>query len=348
MEKDWLAKGVQWFIYLLAIAFSLFHLWIAGPGIMSMAAARHIHLILSMSLVFLVFPLSKKEPRHWTFFVDVTLIILGVAGDIYLEIKEVYKMTSQKLKRIGLVGCGVIGSYIAKAATQLGFAKVDFVYDENREQCQKVPGAAPLEKSSDIGSREVDLVIEAATEKAVREIAPQVLVKGNLLIFSVTGLADDDFRKSLQELCKENNTRLYIPHGAILGLDGIYDGRSVIEEVTITTTKSPKSLGVEETANGVLYDGPTRGACKLFPRNVNVHAALAVVGLGFDRTRSIVVADPKTSQMAHEIHVKGAGLEWNIRISSRSLGGVTGSYTPESAAMTVRRILANDYDIVLA
>ncbi|MDI7258797.1 MAG: DUF108 domain-containing protein, partial [Thermodesulfobacteriota bacterium] len=70
--------------------------------------------------------------------------------------------------------------------------------------------------------------------------------------------------------------------------------------------------------------------------------------LGFDRTRSIVVADPKTSQMTHEIHVKGTGLEWNIRISSRSLGGVTGSYTPESAAMTVRRILANDYDIVLA
>jgi aspartate dehydrogenase len=145
-----------------------------------------------------------------------------------------------------------------------------------------------------------------------------------------------------------NGTRLYIPHGAILGLDGIYDGRSVIEEVTITTTKNPKNLGLKEPASGVLYDGPTRGACDAFPRNVNVHAAVAVVGLGFDRTRSVVVADPNTTQMTHEIHVKGPGLEWNIRISSKPVGAVTGSYTPESAAMTVRRILADDYDIVLA
>lgn len=257
-------------------------------------------------------------------------------------------MNLDQVKRIGIVGCGVIGTYIAKTAAQQGFAQVDFVYDEKAEQCRQVPGAMALGKSSEITQREVDLVIEAATDKAVLEIAPQVLAKRNLLIFSVTSLADDGFRKSLQDICHKNHTRLYIPHGAILGLDGIYDGRSVIEEVSVTTTKSPKSLGVEETSCGVLYDGPTRGACHLFPRNVNVHASLAVVGLGFDRTRSIVVADPKTNQMTHEIRVKGTGLEWEIRISSRSLGGVTGSYTPVSAAMTVRRILANDYDIVLA
>ena len=257
-------------------------------------------------------------------------------------------MKSGDKKRIGIVGVGTIGSYIANTATRLGFAKVDFVYDEQVDKARLIPGTEVLQKTADIGNREVDLVVETATDKAVREIAPQVLAKRDLLIFSVTSLVDDTLRESLRELCRKNHTRLYIPHGAILGLDGIYDGRSVIEEVTITTTKSPKSLGVEETSTGILYDGPTRGACKLFPRNVNVHAALAVIGLGFDRTRSVVVAAPKTNQMTHEIHVKGPGFEWNIRISSRSLGGVTGSYTPESAAMTVRRILANDYDIVLA
>jgi|GEM_PF-5191472 len=49
------------FTALLAIAFSLFHLYIAGIGIMSMSAARHIHLILSMVLIFLIYPLSKKN-----------------------------------------------------------------------------------------------------------------------------------------------------------------------------------------------------------------------------------------------------------------------------------------------
>jgi TRAP transporter 4TM/12TM fusion protein len=87
VEKDWLAKGVQWFMYLLAITYSLFHLWIAGPGILSIAAARHIHLIMSMSLIFLVYPLSKRSPRHWTFFVDVLLIVLAVIAGVYLELE---------------------------------------------------------------------------------------------------------------------------------------------------------------------------------------------------------------------------------------------------------------------
>ena len=228
------------------------------------------------------------------------------------------------------------------------FEKINFVYDEELSKARSIPDSEILEERSAIPDRKVDLIIEAATDRAVREIAPQVLAKQDLLIFSVTSLADDSFREALRELCRANGTRLYIPHGAILGLDGIYDGRSVIEEVTITTTKNPKNLGLKEPVSGVLYDGPTRGACDKFPRNVNVHAAVAVVGLGFDRTRSVVVADPQATQMSHEIQVKGPGLEWNIRVSSSPVGAVTGSYTPESAAMTVRRILASDYDIILA
>ena len=87
VETDWLAKSVKGIAYLLALAYSLFHVYIAGPGIVSMAAARHIHLIMSMSLIFLVYPLSKKSPRHWTFFVDVLLVILAIAVGVYLEIE---------------------------------------------------------------------------------------------------------------------------------------------------------------------------------------------------------------------------------------------------------------------
>jgi aspartate dehydrogenase len=252
------------------------------------------------------------------------------------------------VKRIGIIGAGTIGSYIAKAATRLGFAEVDCVYDEKMEAARAVHGAVVLEYASDIAGREVDLVVETATDRAVREIAPQILVKRDLLVFSVTSLVDDAFRESLRELCRKHQTRLCIPHGAILGLDGIYDGRALLDEVTIKTTKHPKNLGLEESVTGVVYDGPTRGACPKFPRNVNVHAVLALMGLGFDRTRSVVISDPTTKQMAHEIHVKGKGLEWTIRIASTPAGQVTGNYTPESAAMTVRRILASEYDMVLA
>ena len=86
--------------------------------------------------------------------------------------------------------------------------------------------------------------------------------------------------------------KIYIPHGAVLGYDGIFDGREVLEEVCITTTKKPANLGSSVTEKTVLFEGSTREACKKFPRNVNVHAGIAIAGLGFDKTRSRIVADP--------------------------------------------------------
>jgi aspartate dehydrogenase len=257
-------------------------------------------------------------------------------------------METQKKKRIGIIGYGTIGSYLMTASRDRSIADVEYVYDLDEEKTKSVTNIPVLKNTHEIADYHVDLVIETATNKVVQEIASQVLTQTDLLIFSVTSLSNNSLRNNLQAVCKENNTRLYIPHGAILGLDGVHDGRQVLEDVCITTTKNPQSLGLEKTASCVIYDGPTRGACDLFPRNVNVHAALALVGLGFDHTRSVVVADPKTNQMKHDIHVLGQGLEWNISISSRSMGGVTGSYTPESAIMTVQRILATRYDIVLA
>jgi aspartate dehydrogenase len=98
----------------------------------------------------------------------------------------------------------------------------------------------------------------------------------------------------------------------------------------------------------VIYDGPTRDACSLFPRNVNVHACVALCGIGFDRTHSVIIADPATKKMAHSIEVKGDGLEWKVEIAATAGGGVTSIYTPISGISTVRRVLARDYDIVLA
>jgi aspartate dehydrogenase len=182
----------------------------------------------------------------------------------------------------------------------------------------------------------------------MRAVVLDVLARRDMLAFTLTPLADDDFREQIRDRCCASSTRFFVPHGGILGLDGISDGRSELEAVTITTTKSPKSLGIADAGReGVLYDGPTRGACHAFPRNVNVHAALALCGLGFDRTRSVVVADPRTGKNGHVIEVKGRGLEWRLEIESPAGKGVTGAYTPVSGASTARRILSRQYDIVL-
>ncbi|MEN8243398.1 MAG: aspartate dehydrogenase domain-containing protein [Thermodesulfobacteriota bacterium] len=257
-------------------------------------------------------------------------------------------MTTQE-NRIGIVGCGTIGSHIARRAHERQFANVDFICDVDLDNAKKVASKANLFSDlKQVHEHDVDLVVEAANADVMREIAIDVLSKRNFMPFTMTALADDEFRKQIRETCLTAGTRLFIPHGGILGLDGVFDGRHVIEELTVTTTKHPKNFGLDPTIKGTIYEGPVRGACEKYPRNVNVHAAFALMGLGFDKTRSVVIADPETNRNTIDIHVKGEGLEWNLTIVSIPVGLVTGAYTPESAASSVARVLCADYDIVLA
>ncbi len=251
---------------------------------------------------------------------------------------------------LGLIGCGVIGSRVGRAAEEEGFAAVAFIHARDRDRAREAfPGADFVEGAADVAAHAADLVVEAATAEVLKGVALDVLARRDLVAFSLTALADDAFREAVRERCIAAGTRLHIPHGGVLGMDGFWDGRSALEAVTITTTKAPKSLGSgDPSQEGVLYDGPTRGACAAFPRNVNVHACLALCGIGFDRTRSVVVADPGTGKNGHVIEVRGKGLEWRLEIASPSIGAVTGAYTPLSAVGTVRRILSREPGLVLA
>lgn len=110
--------------------------------------------------------------------------------------------------------------------------------------------------------------------------------------------------------------------------------------MSIETTKSPASLGLSLTKKTVVFEGPTRAACAAFPRNVNVHAAVALAGIGFDKTQSRIVADPSVHTNTHRIQAEGEGIHIELLISSFTTGGVTGIYTPKSACGSLARALA--------
>ena len=121
-------------------------------------------------------------------------------------------------------------------------------------------------------------MIKTATQQAVVDLAPNILEYSDMAVFSTSAFADEQFEAKAMELCNKYSRKIYIPHGAILELDGIRDGKEKLESVTITTIKKPGNIGRTDAKRTVLFEGPTRDACKLYPRNVNVHASIAIAG----------------------------------------------------------------------
>jgi aspartate dehydrogenase len=241
------------------------------------------------------------------------------------------------MKKVGFLGCGKIGSallnhVIAREDAEPAFIQDPFITAE-RAQCPVIRQADPDHY------RNADLIVECATADVLKADIITILTHCDLLIFSVTAFSDESFAQQALELCKRYGRQIYLPHGAILGVDGLCDARSLLREVRITTTKSPKSLGLPDGERTVVYEGPTREACRKFPRNVNVHATVALAGIGFDQTLSRIIADPMVTTNSHLIEAIGEGVNFSIQVASSAGEGVTGAFTPVSACGSLDRVL---------
>jgi aspartate dehydrogenase len=228
----------------------------------------------------------------------------------------------------GLIGCGVIGNVIADAIDggKAGDIELVAVYDIIPERAEKL--AYRLSKkpkvtkdADEIFEREdVHIVIEAASQEAVRQYAVKALTKNkDLMIMSTGALLDDTLLKQMSTLAESKGKKIYVPSGAIVGLDNLKSAAiGSIEEVTLTTRKPPPSFedapyikkrkidlsSLKEPL--ILYEGSAKEAVKLFPQNVNVAASLSLAGVGAERTKVRIITDPGIKEIIHEIHVRGA------------------------------------------
>jgi len=255
---------------------------------------------------------------------------------------------SEKNKRIGLIGFGQIGSFLYQEITghpEYGL-EIAFVHEAIKERVEKLPTNVILQHMEDFGKYSVDLVAEVAHPDAVRAYGPLILEKTNFFMLSVTAMADPALEQKLKEACQKYGRKLFIAHGATIGLDGIQDGKEGWEKITITMKKNPKNLVFSNATQWnperidkvtVLYDGPTRGICSLFPKNVNSHATLALAGIGLDRTRSVLIADPKLDESIIEIEAEGAGNRIHI-VRSNPIKGVSGKLTLQSVLESLRKV----------
>lgn len=229
---------------------------------------------------------------------------------------------------VGLIGCGAIGGTLARAIIQgkagdirlLAICDVDKVRLEQLNEQLNLPDLfLTTDPDALIRHEDVEVVIEAATQGAVQALAEKVLNAGkDLLIMSVGALRDEGLLTRMKKLAEEKNVKVYLPSGAICGLDGV-KAASVEEmkSVEITTTKHPRSLEgapylVENkidlsclTKPKTVFRGNAKDAAKGFPKNINVAVALSLAGIGVDQTMVKIVADPDTTRTKHEIRVVG-------------------------------------------
>jgi len=164
------------------------------------------------------------------------------------------------------------------------------------------------------------VVLEAASHEAVREHLVPLLKAGvSVIVLSAGALADDSLRRSAEDAAKASGARLYVPSGGIGGLDALKAACVAgVDAVSIEVSKPPRAwkgipfvdkLGIDLDdlkAPSVLFDGNAREGVPHFPQNVNIAAVLSMAGIGFDRTRLKVVADPRLARNTHRIEILGA------------------------------------------
>jgi aspartate dehydrogenase len=175
-----------------------------------------------------------------------------------------------------------------------------------------------------------NVVVEAASHDAVREYGEPLLKKGvSLIVLSCGALCDDALRRKLERASARSGALLSVPSGGIGGLDALKAACIAgVEEVMIAVTKPPaawkgiayvEKLGVDLDGlrePRVLFEGTARAGVPLFPANVNIAAVLSMAGIGFDRTKLKVIADPALKHNTHYIDVRGKTGNISIKLEN--------------------------------
>lgn len=266
-------------------------------------------------------------------------------------------------RKVGLVGCGTIGRELAMAisAGKIEGAQLVSIFDVVSSQSEKLRLEIKQDRPSAFQDWEkflasdTDLVIEAASQQAVKDFASDILESGkDIMIMSVGALADEQFLSKLLRGAEQSDTRIYIPTGAIAGIDAVKSVHGLLDSVTLTTTKSPKSLAGAPffqtskieldkiKTKTVIYEGNASDAVKAFPANVNVAAVLSLAGLGIKKTKVKIVADPDTKVNQHEITASGSFGEFQITVRNvPSPSNPKTSYMAILSAMECLRSICN-------
>ena len=210
--------------------------------------------------------------------------------------------------KVGIIGCGAIANIITTSiVSEESNIEIAYFFDKDIERAENIAslagGVAVLDFEDML--KDVDLVLECASPDSVKHFAPIVLERGiDMIVMSIGAFMDTDFYTDVLKIARDNNAKIHLPSGAVVGLDGIKAvAKFGLKEVSLVTRKSPKSLGKDIDTEEVLFEGKASDAVKEFPLNINV---AATISMACNRDIDVkIIVDPKVDRNVHEITAKG-------------------------------------------
>ncbi len=227
-------------------------------------------------------------------------------------------MPARPILRIGVLGFGAIGRRVVEAIASgaIPNAVCPAVLVRRTRPQSAVPPLLTADPAR-FFQTPYDVVLECAGHQAVRDHGAAALEHGaDLMVTSVGAFADEALLRRTLQAAEAHGRRVHIPSAGVGALDILTAAaQGGLDEVTMTVTKDATSwLGTAAEqeydlralrAPVVLYDGPVREGARRYPQNVNIAAAVALAGLGFDRTRLRILADPAAVPHIVEIQARG-------------------------------------------
>jgi aspartate dehydrogenase len=198
---------------------------------------------------------------------------------------------------------------------------------------------------SDLLALGADLIVECAAQSAVEEHGREVLAHGtDLMIVSTGALAHPGVLDELTVTAARSGAQLLVPAGAIAGLDGVGALKLAgLTAVTYTSIKPPLAWrgtpaeglvdlsGLRERVT--FFEGSARQAAIAYPKNANLAATVALAGLGLDKTRVRLVADPAATGNTGTIEAGSRAGDLLVTMAGRASGN------PKTSASTAYSLL---------
>jgi aspartate dehydrogenase len=244
-------------------------------------------------------------------------------------------MSRDRPLRVAIAGFGAIGRVVAErldGKLEGGIDGLALAAVAARDIARAERGMAgfarpvPVVPLARLGE-DADIVVECAPAALLRYIAEPALTAGRTLVVLSAGALLDNF--DLVELARRQGGRILVPTGALLGLDAVQAAaEGTISRVHMITRKPPTGLDgapyLVEHAIAVaginrplrVFSGTAREAARGFPANVNVAAALALAGIGPDRTTIEIWADPGVTRNIHSIEVEADSARFTLHIEN--------------------------------